>query len=75
MIKKGIYRHYKGGEYEVLGEAVHSETLQKMVIYKALYKSPDFPVGTWWVRPADMFSEWIEIGGKSLPRFEWIRES
>lgn len=63
----GRYRHYKGGEYEVLGTARHSETLQPMTLYRALY-------GTFglWVRPAGMFSESVEIDGVSQPRFRRI---
>ena len=48
-IKKGKYRHYKGGEYEVLGVAVHSEALEELVIYKMLYDSHDYKKGTVWV--------------------------
>jgi len=55
MIKKGIYRHYKGGRYEVIGIARHSETLEEMVVYRALYGE-----GGLWVRPASMWNEWVE---------------
>lgn len=66
MIKiKGIYRHFKGNRYQVLAIATHSETLQKMVVYKALYGE-----GGIWVRPLDMFEETIERDGKVIKRFE-----
>jgi len=67
-IVKGIYEHYKGKSYEVLGTALHSETLEPMVVYKALYKG-DFPPGTLWVRPLAMFKENVVVDGKSMQRF------
>lgn len=69
MIKKGIYKHYKGNMYQVLHIANHSETLEKMVVYKALYGE-----GEIWVRPASMWEEEIEINGKTVKRFELIKE-
>ena len=69
MIKLGKYRHFKGNEYEVLGVAKHSETLEEMVIYRALYGA-----GETWVRPAYMWEEVIERDGKVFPRFEYIGE-
>jgi hypothetical protein len=63
----GIYRHYKGNQYEVIGYAKHSETLEDMVIYKALYGEH----GTW-VRPASMWNELVETDGKTVKRFEYI---
>lgn len=69
MIKKGIYQHYKGNMYEVIGEANHSETLEKMVVYKALYGE-----GELWVRPAFMWEEQIELNGEIMPRFKLIKE-
>jgi hypothetical protein len=70
MITPGKYRHYKGKEYEVLGEALHSETLEKMVVYKPLYSTPDIPDGTLWVRPLRMFEEMVEVNGVQVKRFE-----
>ena len=63
-IRPGRYRHFKGGEYEVLGMATHSETLEPMVVYRALY-------GEWglWVRPASMWNELVERDGAVRPRF------
>ena len=66
-IQKGKYRHYKGHLYEVTGTARHSETLEDMVIYKALYG--DFGI---WVRPLKMFLEDIEVNGKIQKRFEFV---
>lgn len=65
FIKKGIYRHYKGNFYEVIDIAKHSESLEEMVVYKALYG--DFGL---WVRPLKMFLESIEIDGTVQKRFE-----
>jgi len=66
-LKKGKYKHYKGKYYEVIGEARHSETLEELVVYKALYG--DFSL---WVRPKKMFLEDVEIEGKKMPRFEFV---
>lgn len=60
----GRYRHYKGGEYEVLGTVRHSETLEPMTLYRALYGQRGL-----WVRPAAMFAETVEVGGSSQLRF------
>lgn len=68
-IQKGKYRHYKGKEYEVLGWATHSETLEKLIVYKALYQPEDENV---WVRPAEMFFEKVMVDGKEVPRFEYL---
>ena len=65
-IPKGIYRHYKGNRYEVLGLGLHSETVEPMVIYKALYG-----MGEIWTRPAGMWNEEIKLaGGGRVRRFE-----
>ncbi len=60
----GHYRHYKGGEYEVIGTVRHSETLEPMTLYRALYGQRGL-----WVRPAAMFGETIEFEGIRQPRF------
>lgn len=65
-IMLGVYRHYKGNKYEVTGFAKHSETLEDMVIYKALYGNREV-----WVRPLSMWSEMVEIEGKTVKRFEY----
>ena len=68
-IKKGKYRHFKGNLYEVIDVARHSENLEPMVIYRALYG--DFGI---WVRPHKMFEEDVEVNGKIQKRFEFIGE-
>ena len=68
-IKLGKYRHFKGGEYEVIGLAKHSETQEEMVVYRALYGN-----GELWVRPASMWSEQKEKDGKTFSRFTYIGE-
>jgi hypothetical protein len=67
VIPPGRYRHYKGNEYEVIGIAQHSETLEPMVVYRPLYGK-----GGLWVRPAAMFAENVVIDGKTQPRFARI---
>lgn len=68
-IKLGKYRHFKGNEYEVIGIANHSETLEKMVVYRALYGKKEI-----WVRPAEMWNEEITRDGKTFKRFQYIGE-
>lgn len=70
-IKNGIYQHYKGNKYEVIGIAKHSETLEDLVVYRALY---DNKVSQLWVRPLKMFTETIENDGKEMERFKYIGE-
>ena len=60
----GLYRHYKGNDYRVISLARHSETREALVVYQALYGERGI-----WVRPASMFTETVEIGGKRVPRF------
>ena len=69
-MKKGIYRHYKGNEYELIDVAIHSETLEEMVVYRALYGDKNL-----WVRPAHMWEEEVEVDGKAVKRFELISNS
>ena len=68
-MKNGLYRHFKGGEYEVLGVAKHSETGEPLVVYRALYGE-----GGLWVRPQAMFQELVEKDGKRQARFLYIGE-
>ena len=68
----GIYRHYKTGEYEVLGLCRIEATNEEAVMYKSLYTSHDFPAGTIWVRPLPSFMETVEWEGKNLPRFTLV---
>jgi hypothetical protein len=65
-LERGIYKHYKGKLYEVIGVARHSETLEVMVVYKATYQKDGENL---WVRPLSMFTEKIMIGGKEINRF------
>ncbi len=71
MLKLGKYKHYKGKEYEVIGIARHSETLEELVVYKALYQKERENL---WVRPHHMFTEEIVVDGKKVKRFEFIGE-
>lgn len=66
-MKTGIYKHYKGNRYKVIGIAKHSETLEELVVYQQLYGEMGL-----WVRPLTMFNESVEIEGKQMPRFEWL---
>ena len=69
-IRPGRYRHFKGGEYEVVGTARHSETGEAMVVYRALYGA-----GGLWVRPAAMWNERVEREGYAGPRFILMEEA
>jgi len=70
-MKLGRYQHSKSGKfYNVIGVAKNSETLEVMVVYECLYDNPD---GKLWVRPLKMFTEKVELNGKSVPRFKFIR--
>lgn len=68
-LRPGRYRHFKGGEYEVLGVARHSEGLEDMVVYRPLYNDTGL-----WVRPLSMFTERVERNGKIQPRFTFLNE-
>lgn len=68
-LKPGRYRHFKGKEYEVIGTASHSETLEPMVVYRALYGEGDL-----WVRPLSMWTEWVEREDYHGPRFQHIED-
>ncbi|MDG2091551.1 MAG: DUF1653 domain-containing protein [Gammaproteobacteria bacterium] len=70
LIPLGLYRHYKGKEYSVLGFAKDSETKELMVLYVPLYGD-----GGYWVRPLSMFTEEIELDGQKTPRFTFISPS
>ena len=69
-IKPGIYRHFKGNLYEVIGIANHSETMEAMVVYRALYGEHGL-----WVRPAAMWNEIVEKENYTGPRFQYIGEN
>jgi len=68
-IEPGIYRHFKGNLYRVIGMVRHSETLEELVLYQALYGDMNF-----WVRPANMFLETVEKDGETFPRFTLIEK-
>lgn len=68
-VKQGRYIHFKGNEYEVICTAVHSETMERMVVYFDVNGD-----GSVWVRPATMWNETIEVNGQSVKRFEYIGE-
>ncbi len=65
---KGRYKHFKGGEYEVLGVALHSETKEELVVYRALYGEQKL-----WVRPKKMFLEKVIVEGSEVPRFSKVK--
>jgi hypothetical protein len=66
-LRLGKYEHYTGKQYEVIGLALHSETLEEMVVYRALYGRGDL-----WVRPLEMFLETIDFNGKKVERFRFV---
>ena len=68
-VRPGLYRHYKNLPYEVLGTVRHSETLEPMTLYRALYGDRGL-----WVRPAAMFQEEVVVNGQRQPRFTWVGE-
>lgn len=67
LIPLGLYRHYKGNDYSVVGFARHSETLETMVLYVPLYGE-----GGYWVRPLSMFTENVTVNEKVIPRFKYL---
>lgn len=69
MLTPGRYRHFKGKEYQVYYVAKHSETLEDYVVYQPLYGE-----GAMWIRPLEMFLEQVEVGGKQMPRFQYLGE-
>lgn len=69
-MKPGIYQHYKGKMYEVIDIATHSETLEKLVVYQAMYGKKKL-----WARPEKMFNENVLVNGKKVKRFKYISKS
>lgn len=67
MLQPGRYRHYKGKDYEVIDIATHSETGERLVVYRTLYGNYDL-----WVRPLSMFTDTISLDGEATPRFRFI---
>lgn len=70
-MKLGLYKHYKGNIYEVIGVAKHSETLEELVVYKATYQKEGENL---WVRPKTMFEETIVVDGVEVKRFEKVND-
>ncbi len=70
LIRPGIYRHFKGNKYQVIDIAKHSESGEKMVLYRCLYGDFDL-----WVRPLNMFLETVDVKGTPAPRFEFLCET
>ena len=68
-LKLGLYQHFKGGYYEVIGLAEHTETLEEMVIYRSYSKEKEL-----WVRPKEMFLGNVLVDGQEVPRFRYISE-
>ncbi|MFH0815095.1 MAG: DUF1653 domain-containing protein [Candidatus Falkowbacteria bacterium] len=72
MMRLGKYQHYKGKMYEVIGIARHSETLEALVVYRALYDSGEFGENALWVRPREMFFDEVVVDGVKVPRFKFV---
>ena len=68
-IQPGKYRHFKGAEYQILGLTRHSETEAWLVSYRCLYGDYSY-----WVRPLELFNEWVKVEGVERPRFEYVGE-
>lgn len=66
-VKPGLYRHFKGNYYQVIGTARHSETMEELVVYRALYGERGL-----WVRPASMWNELVERDGRTVKRFTYM---
>ncbi len=66
-VKPGLYRHFKGNYYQVIGTARHSETMEELVVYRALYGERGL-----WVRPASMWNELVERDGRTVKRFTYV---
>ena len=72
LLPLGIYEHYKGKRYEVLGVGKHTETLDDVVIYRSLYASEEFGDFALWVRPLSMFLEYVILDENKVPRFRFL---
>lgn len=71
-LKIGIYQHFKGNLYEVIAVGKDSDTLEDLVVYKALYDSAEFGKNAIWIRPKEKFCEEIIVDGKKIPRFKFV---
>ncbi|NTU73077.1 DUF1653 domain-containing protein [Candidatus Roizmanbacteria bacterium] len=74
-IQLGIYRHFKGMLYEVIGVAHHSETLEEFVVYRALYDNKLYGKNSLWIRPKEMFFGEVTRDGKTFPRFIYVAKT
>lgn len=70
MIKMGIWRHYKGGVYEVIGFATHTETKEPLIIYRNIHDPNNV-----WARPFRMWEELVDVAGTEQPRFQWVADN
>ncbi len=70
-MRSGVYRHYRGNTYRVIGVARHSETLEELVVYEALYENVRSRL---WVRPLSMFKETVMVDGREVPRFLFLHD-
>lgn len=75
IVKNGIYKHYKGKYYAVIGICHHSETLEELVLYVMFDERPPFGKDSLWARPVDNFMGTVEVNGKKVPRYEYIGET
>ena len=73
-IRPGKYKHFKGNNYQVIGEATHTETGEKLVVYTPLYQADSFEPGALFVRPLSMFTETIIRAEKEVKRFKFVGE-
>lgn len=71
-LKPGKYQHFKGKFYEVIDVGRDSDTLEEIVVYRALYDSPEFGTNALWIRPKEKFCEDIIVDGKKIKRFKFI---
>jgi len=71
-LKKGIYQHFKGKRYELIGVGRDCETLEEVVIYRGLYDDPDYGKNPIWVRPKTSFLQKVKVGKRLVPRFKFV---
>lgn len=75
VLKPGIYQHYKGHLYELVGIAHHSENLEELVVYRGLYEDKKFGKNPIWVRPISLFTDEVMVNGQKVPRFRFVKEA
>jgi len=71
-VKIGKYQNWRGNFYEVIGVGKNTETMEDFVVYKSLYEVPEFPLGSIWIRPKEMFLGEKEVNGKKMLRFKFV---